>query len=38
MEAMLVSLIEKPWVEITSEDYLDMLKKLDFKPRIEKLN
>ncbi|BAF58964.1 MAG: quinate 5-dehydrogenase [Pelotomaculum sp.] len=37
MEAVLVAILGKPWSEITAEDYLDMLKKLDFRPRILKL-
>jgi len=38
MEATLVSIIGKPWEKIAPEEYLKMLKKLDFKPRIERLN
>ncbi|HEY4687249.1 MAG TPA: hypothetical protein VIH20_03455, partial [Candidatus Subteraquimicrobiales bacterium] len=38
MEATLVSIIGKPWEKITPEEYIEMLKKLDFKPRIERLN
>ena len=38
MEAVLVAIINKPWMEITPQEYLDLLKKLDFKPRIERLN
>lgn len=34
MEGVLVALIGKPWDEITTEEYLDMLRQLDFKPRI----
>jgi hypothetical protein len=38
MEAVLVAIIGKPWLEIAPAEYLDLLKKLDFKPRIERLN
>lgn len=38
MEAVLVTLIDKPWEEITPEDYQKLIEKLDLKPRIEKLN
>ena len=38
MEAALITLIDKPWQEVTSEDYKTLLKNLDFEPRIEKLN
>jgi hypothetical protein len=38
LEAVLVSILNKNWEDITEEDYLDLIKKLDFKPRIEKLN
>ncbi len=34
MEAALVALLGKPLAEITPGDYLDLLKKLDFQPRI----
>ena len=34
MEAALVALLKKPPVEITPGDYLDILKKLGFRPRI----
>ncbi|MCL6635426.1 MAG: quinate 5-dehydrogenase [Peptococcaceae bacterium] len=37
MEAVLVAILEKPWEEITPEEYLDLLKKLNFKPRLVKL-
>ena len=38
MEATLVSVIGKPWERISPQEYVAMLKKLDFKPRIETLN
>ncbi|HBQ28598.1 MAG TPA: quinate 5-dehydrogenase, partial [Desulfotomaculum sp.] len=38
IEAVMVALLQKPWPEITPEDYLNLLKQLDFKPRILKLN
>lgn len=38
MEATLIAILGKKWEEVTPEDYLDLLKKLEFKPRIEKLN
>lgn len=34
MEAVLMAILGKPWDEVTSEDYLDLLKKLSFRPRI----
>jgi hypothetical protein len=37
IEALLVSIINKPVDEITSEDYLETLEKIDFKPRVEYL-
>jgi len=38
LEATLLALLGKKWEEVTPQDYLDLLKKLDYKPRIEKLN
>ncbi|MBO8129532.1 MAG: quinate 5-dehydrogenase [Peptococcaceae bacterium] len=38
LEAVFVTLIGKPWKEIKPSEYLDLLKQLDFKPRILKLN
>ncbi len=38
LEAALLSLLGKTWEEVKPQDYLDILKKLDYKPRIEKLN
>lgn len=38
MEATLLAVMKKSADEVTAQDYLDMLKKLDFKPRVEKLN
>lgn len=38
LEAALITLLDKPWEEVVPADYLGLLKQLDFKPRIEKLN
>ncbi len=38
MEATLLSMLGKDWDEVKPQDYLRLLKKLGFKPRIEKLN
>jgi hypothetical protein len=38
MEAALLALLGKRWSEVTEADYLGLLQKLDFKPRIEELN
>lgn len=38
MEATLIAILGKNWEDVTPEDYLDLLKKLKFKPRIERLN
>ena len=38
MEATLVAIIGKSVDEIKTEDYTEYLKKLDFKPRVERLN
>ncbi|MHB1043894.1 MAG: quinate 5-dehydrogenase [Eubacteriales bacterium] len=37
MEAALVAILGKRWEEVTEEDYLDLLERLEFKPRIVKL-
>ncbi|MDF2532040.1 MAG: hypothetical protein K0Q65_1621 [Clostridia bacterium] len=37
IEALLVAFIGKPVDDISSQDYLDALKKIDFKPRVEYL-
>jgi hypothetical protein len=37
LEATFVALLNKKWEEVKPEDYLTLLKKLDYKPRIEKL-
>lgn len=34
MEGVLVALLGKPWAEITPEEYMHALNRLDFKPRI----
>ncbi len=38
LEALFLSLLGKSWEETKPGDYLNLLSKLDFKPRIEKLN
>jgi len=38
MEGVLVALLDKPVSEITPDDYLDLLRRLEFEPRIRKLN
>jgi hypothetical protein len=39
MEAVLVALSDKPYSgELTAEDYIGLLEKLEFKPRVETLN
>ncbi len=38
MEAAFVALLEKPWDAIDQQDYLDLLEKLDYRPRIERLS
>lgn len=38
MEATLIAILGKKWEDVVPEDYLSLLKKLEFKPRIEKLN
>lgn len=38
LEAVLISILKKDWNDIKEDDYIDLIKKLDFKPRIEKLN
>lgn len=38
LEAMLLSMIGKKWEEVVAEDYLGMIRKLQLKPRIERLN
>lgn len=37
LEAVLVAILGKPWEGVTPEDYLDLLKRLAFEPRIVKL-
>jgi protein tyrosine phosphatase (PTP) superfamily phosphohydrolase (DUF442 family) len=37
IEALLVTFINKPVNEITSEDYMNALEKINFKPRVEYL-
>lgn len=36
MEGVLVALSEKPWQELTPQDYLELLDKIGFTPRLEK--
>ena len=38
LEAALITLLDKPADQVVPEDYLELLKKLDLKPRIERLN
>jgi hypothetical protein len=38
MEAALLALLGKPWKEVSAEDYMDVLRRLNFKPRIEHLD
>jgi len=37
LEAVLVAILGKPWEEVKPEDYLNLLKRLAFEPRIVKL-
>ena len=37
LEAVLISIMKKPWEEITQQEYLDLIRKLELKPRIEEL-
>ncbi|MCL2766671.1 MAG: quinate 5-dehydrogenase [Peptococcaceae bacterium] len=37
-EAAMVAILEKPVEEIQPQDYLDLMKKLNFKPRIQTIN
>ncbi|MEW6273978.1 MAG: quinate 5-dehydrogenase [Bacillota bacterium] len=34
IEGVLVAILQKPWEEIQPEEYLDLLRRLDFRPRI----
>lgn len=38
MEGVLVALLDKPPSEITPDDYLDLLRRLELKPHVRKLN
>lgn len=38
LEAVLISMLGKSWEEVTAKDYLDLLNKLGFSPRVERLN
>ncbi len=38
MEAVLISILGKKWDEVVPEDYLELISKLGFKPRIERLS
>ena len=38
MEALFISILGKKWDEVVPDDYLQLIKQLDFKPRIEKLH
>jgi len=37
IEGVLVALLQKPWEEVKPEEYLELLKRLNFQPRIMKL-
>ncbi|MCK4777824.1 MAG: quinate 5-dehydrogenase [Actinomycetia bacterium] len=38
MEAVFIAILGKKWEEVTPNDYLKIINKLNFKPRIERLN
>lgn len=38
MEATLLAMLKKKPEEVSPQDYLDLLKRLDFRPRVERLN
>ncbi|MDQ7822141.1 MAG: quinate 5-dehydrogenase [Candidatus Eremiobacteraeota bacterium] len=38
LEAVLLAMLGKRWQEVTAEEYLDLIKRLELKPRIEILN
>jgi hypothetical protein len=38
MEAALLAKLGKRWQDVTESDYLDLLRRLDFRPRVEELN
>jgi len=38
LEAMLLAMIGKKWEEVVADDYLEMIRKMQLKPRIERLN
>lgn len=38
IEAALLALLGKKWEQVSEQDYLDLLRRLDFKPRIEDLS
>ena len=38
LEAVFLSILGKPWDEVRPEEYLELIKRLDLRPRIEKLN
>lgn len=38
LEGVFVAMIGKPWDQIRNEEYLELLRRLDFKPRIVELN
>lgn len=38
MEAMLISILGKKWNDVVPSDYLELISKLGFKPRIERLS
>jgi hypothetical protein len=38
LEAALITLLDKPWEQVVPHDYMQLLKQLDLKPRIERLS
>lgn len=38
LEALLIAILGKRWEEVKEEDYIELIKKMGIKPRIEKLN
>lgn len=38
LEATLLAILNKRWEDVGDQDYLELLERIDFKPRLEKLN
>jgi hypothetical protein len=38
LEAALLALLGKRWEDVTPQDYMDLIRRLDLKPRVERLN